>query len=122
MRTRLSVLVPLAGVAAGIGWGAVSAGDISRARAQGSFSAAVWTPPAAEAAPLPQRDDPVAEAHGYAMASSRNIRTIEQCTRIAPEFRRGCISYIEENPAEEQRVGSASSLAWLNTDSTTDPL
>jgi|GEM_PF-5867266 len=103
-RVRLSVLLPLGGILAGIGWGVASADDIKRARGGGSFAAPMV---AVDTSEQPPAADPVAQAHGYALAASLGATSPAKCSRVSRQFRHGCLDYVADRmagPADEPTV------------------
>jgi hypothetical protein len=42
------------------------------------------------------QDDPVADAHGYALAANFGAQKASACNKVAPQFRRGCMARVAD--------------------------
>lgn len=88
---RLAAAALALGTAAGL----AAAGDIGSSKRTGRIGG-VTAPPAPFEAAITQADDPaLAQAHGFALAAQRDIRRPADCRALRPEFRLGCLDYLE---------------------------
>jgi hypothetical protein len=104
------VLLTLLASSMGIAGGAASVNDIRGAQSGGYFTAAAVPAPAISG-PFPE-DDPIADGHGYALASALGVRKASNCNKVAREFQRGCMARVAD--ASAGLLGRASGEEMLS--------
>jgi hypothetical protein len=94
---RLAAAALALGAAAGL----ATAADISSSKRSGRIGA-LSAPAAPVEEPFAQPDDPaLAQAHGFALAAQLQFRRAADCRTVRPEFRSGCLDYVEAGPGED---------------------
>ena len=84
-----------AAVALGTAAGLAAAGDIGASKRAGRIGVPS-APPAAVDISTAEADDPaLAQAHGFALAAQLRIGRAADCRSVRPEFRSGCLEYVE---------------------------
>src|SRR3712207_3512238 len=89
---RLAAGAAALGTAAGL----AAAGDIGASKRSGRIGAPSAPPEPFEVSPAQPDDPALAQAHGFALAAQLRISRPADCRSVSPEFRSGCLDYVED--------------------------